>query len=161
MIAIKPSRVEDICLAGQELFKAHVEECEPTRAGDLDPDWDRYQSLENEGNLVAFGAWEGKKLVGYIAGVYYSHLRYRGRWVCQVDVFYVDRDYRRQRVGLRLLNKLRAEVEVAGVHELSMHAKPGSALEGLLRLLNFQVEETTFTEEVGSWVAQAGSSGRG
>lgn len=156
MIEVALSTVEEVCLAGQELFAAHAAEIEPENAERLNPDWDSYQEHETNGNLLVVAAWDGRDLVGYICALIYQSLHYREEIHCQVDVFYVDPQARRQRAGLRLLNKMRGEAHARGACMLRLHAKPDTQLDRMLRLLNFQVEESLFTEDLASW-AQAES----
>ena len=161
MIAVDLSSVEKICLAGQALFEEHVRECEPVNAEVLEPDWDGYKKLEDDGQLLIVGAWAGSHLVGYGVGFIYPSLHYKSQVVCTVDVLFVDQATRRQRAGLRMLNKLRDEARKRGAAKFNIHAKPHSKLESMLRLLNFQVEETMFSEDLSKWVQPAESSAEG
>jgi hypothetical protein len=86
------------------LLEQHVEEL-ATRKDlmILDPDWDRYASLEMAGALVMLYAWHDEELVGYSCSVVTHHMHYKGLTVAHNDVLFITKPWRSTRVGFGLM----------------------------------------------------------
>lgn len=145
-VRIRTASVDEVRQHGERLFRANVEETEPTMALDLSPDWATYRAAEKRGQLIVLAAWFLERLVGYAVAGLSPAPHYRQVTICQQDLLYVDPQWRTQRVGLRLIEQMRREATRRGAHQLFMHAKPGSRLEALLPRIGFEVEEIMFKE---------------
>jgi len=73
-----------------------------------------------EGDGVAFGAFEGERLAGFAV----LEGRFRGERLdrLQLDLMYVSRQYRRQGVGTRVMEEIKAEAKRRGADYLYISA---------------------------------------
>lgn len=137
---------------GGHLFLAHVEEVEPGSAADLNPNWQSYRAAEALGTLFGVAAWvgpaEARMLVGYMAATVFPSPHYAHLKVCQVDLIFVDKPWRKRGVGWKLINRVRTEARSRGATRLTMHAKEGSAFAKLLDKVGYAPLETVYAEDL-------------
>jgi len=106
----------------------------------LDPDWDRYKFLEDEGKLFTVLAYdEGDTLVGYSVNVIDNSLHYRQLLLSSNDVIFLHPSHRGARLGNALIDKTEEASKAMGAHGHIWHAKPATPLEHLLRAREYPV----------------------
>jgi len=98
----------------------------------LDPDWDKYQKLTDEGTMFSLVLRKDGALVGYSANILGPHLHYQGLTVAINDVLYVAPG-NRGAAALRLMAETRTLAKTKGARAMLWHAKPGTSLSSLLR----------------------------
>lgn len=114
----------------------------------LSPDVERYQLMEASGNVIALFAYEGDCLVGYSVSFIASHLHYSNLVYAQNDVLFVDREHRKGRTGLALIQETEAEAKRAGCQMIIWHAKQGTALDALMPRLGYGVQDIMYSREL-------------
>ena len=62
----------------------------------LNPDWERYEFLQEHGGVQCFTARDSGKLVGYFAVVTQANLHYKDHIFATNDVLYLHPDYRKE-----------------------------------------------------------------
>lgn len=113
-----------------DLISAHWRElCKDRDRRKLAPDWDRYYDLERAGLIHSIGAWDGEDLVGYSVNILSTHLHYRDLLLLTNDLLYVADSARKASVGGRLIKATEQLARDLGAHEVTWHAKPGTALD--------------------------------
>lgn len=131
----------------EKLGREHAHEVEPglSRNG-IQLAEDVYRTLEANGALITFGAFEGEELVGYSVAILGPHLHY-GFTYAHHDMLYLDPAYRKGGLGLQLIQATEAEAKARGARCATWHAKPGSALQKILDRLGYASEETVHIKE--------------
>jgi len=114
----------------------------------LKPDAGMYRALEEQKKLVSLGAFVGDELVGYSVNLLQHHLHYADLKVAMNDVLFVAKAHRRGSAGHRLIKWTERAVRARGARMMLWHAKPGTALEGLLPRLGYGVQDIVFSKEV-------------
>lgn len=149
---VRPCAIRDIRVR-VDLQRAHWDEVARNKGVMvLDPDWPRYEAMEDADNLLVFGAFVGEELVGYAINIVATHLHYRGLLMVHNDAIFVAQSHRGGRLGLMLLR----EVEKAAAnlrqslgyehHMVSWHAKPDTALNEILPRLGYGVQDIIYTK---------------
>jgi len=114
----------------------------------LAPNVEAYRQAEEAGTLFALVARCDGRIVGYSVNFLGQHLHYSGLTVAQNDVLFVTRSARAT-TGLRLLTATRKAAAAHGAQVMTWHAKPGTALEAILRKRETcRVQDIVFTERV-------------
>ena len=99
----------------------------------LDPDIEKYVALQECGVLRTITFLEGDRIVGYSALLLQPHLHYAGDIFAGVDVIYIAKDYRKGRLGLKLIDATERWCRELGVSVLTYHTKPAHpAIETIL-----------------------------
>ena len=98
----------------------------------LDPDWEKYQRLTDEGTMFSLVLRRDGVVVGYSANLIGPHLHYKGLTVAINDVIYVAPAYRGT-AAVRLMAKTRQVAKLKGARAVLWHAKPGTSLSRLLQ----------------------------
>lgn len=150
-IEIRLSSIEEMETQATQLMQQHWEEVEDLRAlRVLDPDWERYYTLEAQGLLLVLAAWNGDDLVGYSVSYVGRSSHYKGLVVAQNDALFVSPLHRRQNLGRLLLRQTEIEAHRRGAHLFLWHAKKDSRLERLMssRLDGYVIDEVIFRKEL-------------
>lgn len=113
----------------------------------LDPDWDMYRLGTDLGKLFTLEARVDGKLVGYSANVLQHHPHYKGLLVSSNDVLFLHPDYRGGSVGGRLILATERAAKERGARIHSWHAKPGTALDAILRG-GYKVQDIIYTKRL-------------
>lgn len=146
---IRLATVDQIA-AREDLLQAHWEEVAKHKdVMVLAPDWDRYRALERQGYLLTLGAFtEENELVGYSAGIITTHIHYKDLLYYQNDVLFLTPEFRRSRLGLRLIEATEAKAKTRGVRFVCWHAKQGSALDSLLNRRGYGVQDIIYARKL-------------
>jgi GNAT superfamily N-acetyltransferase len=110
----------------------------------LSPDVETYLRLEDAGKLLSLGVFDGDELIGYSVNIVTRNLHYDLR-VCHNDVLYLTPEHRLGPLGLRLIRDTERHAREAGAELMLWHAKQGTALDGLLPRLDYQVQEIMYS----------------
>ena len=71
---------------------------------DLDPDWDAYKRMDEQGNLSIILAFNSDDtLIGYCVDIVHNHIHHRGNRYAVNDIFYVHPAYRKSHVPVEIL----------------------------------------------------------
>lgn len=115
----------------------------------LNPDWKRYQTLEDAGMLLACTVREDGRLIGYYVNVilqlpHYAHVK-----AAISDVFFVHPAHRRSGVGIKMFKFMEQEVKKVGVETIKVHCKVYHDLEPMLDALGYYPIERIFSKHIG------------
>jgi GNAT superfamily N-acetyltransferase len=141
--------VEDI----KPMIQHHYEEIATDKhVKPLDPDWGKYQAMEEAGVLRIFTARDHVEpvlevpevppvLVGYFISVVSPGLHYQQTMMALNDIMYVAPGYRGSTVGYRLIKHAAEDLKNLGVHILTIHMKTDYPFRNLLIRLGFHLTE--------------------
>lgn len=109
MITIQRERVIDVMEEAIPILIPHWKEAEQHIKGPkLNPDFNAYLDMENEGLLILVTARDDKRLIGYTLDVCSNDFHYK-TIVCKADLVYVHPDYRNQDVFKKMIDKIEEE----------------------------------------------------
>lgn len=139
----------------EPLFRAHWEEIARHREQvALDPDWARYQALEDASTLLAVTMRQAWKLAGYATFLVAPHLHYRQIVVGSQDMIYVAPEFRRGGFGYcALLRFCDAELARRGVNLAIQRDKGAHPLDAVYRRLHYAPVERVH-EKVLQWASR-------
>jgi GNAT superfamily N-acetyltransferase len=146
MITIRPVVPTEVLPEIKALMAAHWRETESSIGDGPDPQAELYKAGEDAGVVVAFGAFDGETMVGYVTVFVTSQMHY-GFLCANHDTLFVHKDYR-GRTGIALVRAAEKESALRGAKFIAWHAKIGSAFEQLLRRMNYPSEEIIFRKEL-------------
>ena len=115
----------------------------------LNPDFEAYQNLEDQGRLHIYTAREGDKLVGYFAVIAIEHLHYKDHIFAHNDVIYVDPEYRKGFTAWRLIKFAEQQLTLSGVSVMMINIKRHKPFDKLLQRLNFKETESIYSKRLG------------
>lgn len=113
----------------------------------LDPDWDRYLSLEVTGSLCFMTVRHGDVLVGYISTVVGPHLHYRSTLFAEIEMFWLDPVYRGSWFVFGWFRENDAMLQKLGVKRVSVAVKAGykdGRVGSVFKRLGYRLHENVF-----------------
>ncbi len=115
----------------------------------LDPQYDVYISRERQGGLIFVTAREDGELVGYFIGFVAAGLHYKTCLTCNMDIFFIRKDKRKGRAGVRLFQFVMQELKRRGVQRWFVGSKLHADASALFKYLKFEPCETYYTMWLG------------
>lgn len=105
--------------------------------------FDIYKAIEATMKMRIFGAFDGDRLVGFMAFSVTMMPNYGVEIACQ-HVFFVAKSYRKTGAGLRLLRAAEREAMEMGAHGLLAGAPTGGRLSEVLPEIGYKPVDTIF-----------------
>jgi len=131
-------RITDLNAARPEIDKLgieHWQECE-TALSQEPPKvmWEMYQILQQQGTLIAYGAYSGDQLVGYSAVIISPNPHYGWSALFAMhDVTFIAREHRKGTTAMRLTRAIEAAAKKRGAKWILWTAKPYTAFDTMMR----------------------------
>jgi hypothetical protein len=110
----------------------------------VDMDWQRFVKMEREGKLHTVTVRKNHKLVGYHITLVGGHLHYKSTLHGIVDLYYIKKDDRLGRTGLRLFQYAEMSLKQRGVKKIITGTKLHSDNTRLLEFLGYKNSDKTF-----------------
>jgi GNAT superfamily N-acetyltransferase len=108
----------------------------------LEPDFDKYKQIEENGMLRIFSARDDGDLIGYFICFVSPHIHYKSTIYAFNDIMYVKPSYRGSTVGYRLIKNAMTDLkENCAVDMLVIHMKVEHEFRKLLNHLGFALAE--------------------
>ena len=133
-----------------ELFPAHYEELCVTKEFDYEPDYDAYKRLAQAGMLRCITCRADGELIGYIVFFITPHLHYKSCITAMEDIYFVRKDYRKGRVGIKLFQYAEKVLKERGVQRIVMHTKVHLDNSRLFEYLGYKMTDRVFTKMIGN-----------
>lgn len=115
----------------------------------LNPDWDAYHSLEQDGMLKIFTAREQGELVGYFVVIVHRNLHYKDHLFASNDVIFLHPDHRKGRTGIKLVQFSEKCLKEDGVSVLAINTKVHKPFDKLMQFLGFSLVERIYSKYIG------------
>lgn len=112
----------------------------------LNPDWDRYEEAEKNGDLKIFTARSNDQLVGYFACLISVSLHYKDHIFAHNDVLFLHPDYRKGLAGWRLMKFAEQCLRDDGVSLLMVNTKIHKPFDVLLQRLGYTHIENLYSK---------------
>ncbi|GAG11823.1 unnamed protein product [marine sediment metagenome] len=110
--------LEDI----KRVLPTHHEEVENS-GWVINPDWLKYQELEDSGSLLVHVVYDGLDLVGYSVDVISDSLHYKGKRVSVNDGLYINPAYRGLGLNRIMMDAVLAYLRSEGIDSYTQHRK--------------------------------------
>lgn len=130
----------------QSLFSAHYDELCVTKDFPLAPDYDAYKRLAEGGMLRCITVRADDELIGYAIFIIQPHLHYRTCMTAFEDLYFIRKDYRKGRVGIRLFKYAEEVLKGIGVNRIIMHTKIHLDNSSLFEYLGYKHTDKLFTK---------------
>jgi len=104
-------------------YKDHYEELSVTKDFPLDPDWEAYIKLAKTGSLRVITCRKDGELIGYIYFLLHYNLHYRTMLVALEDLYYLKKEERKGRTGIKMFKFAEEYLKSAGVHRVILGTK--------------------------------------
>jgi len=123
MITYQEERFVDFIEDWKEIIPEHYEELSVTKQYDVEPDWAKYHSLAEAGVLKVFTCRKEQELIGYIVFFVSPHMHYMSCLTAFEDVYYLRKQYRKGRTGIKLFQKAEQYLKELGVNRILYSTK--------------------------------------
>lgn len=130
----------------QVLFPLHYEELCVTKDFPLSPDYAAYKRLADSGMLRCITARADDELIGYIIFIVQPHLHYMTCMTAFEDIYFIRKDYRRGRVGIRLFKYAEDVLKGIGVNRIIMHTKIHMDNSSIFEYLGYKLTDKLYTK---------------
>jgi GNAT superfamily N-acetyltransferase len=114
----------------------------------LEPDWELYQIIEDNGSLRVFTARDDNKLVGYFTVVSSPSLHSKGKLIASNDVIFLHPAYRKGFVGVKLFKFAEKCVKEDGFQQLQICYTEKFDISPILSMLGYTKVETKFEKRL-------------
>tara|TARA_R110000851_G_scaffold46429_1_gene112906 strand:+ start:1680 stop:2138 length:459 start_codon:yes stop_codon:yes gene_type:complete len=111
----------------------------------LNPDWEVYRALEDQGKLKVFTARDNDTLVGYFVVVVGVNIHYKDHTFACNDVIYLHKDYRKGFAGIKLIKFAKKCLTEDGVSVLTINTKVHQPFDKVLERLGFKLIERVYS----------------
>ena len=128
------------------ILPTHYEELCVTKDFPLEPDLASYERLRVAGMLKAVTCRNDGELVGYIIFIVQPHLHYMSCITAFEDLYYVKKEYRKGRTGIKLFQFSEKVLKDAGVKRIIMHTKIHMDNSRLFEYLGYKHTDKLFTK---------------
>ena len=128
------------------ILPEHYEELCVTKDFPLEPDFAAYDRLNTARMLKAVTCRNDGKLVGYIIFIVQPHLHYMSCITAFEDLYYVKKEYRKGRTGIKLFQFSEKVLKDAGVRRIIMHTKIHMDNSRLFEYLGYKNTDKLFTK---------------
>jgi len=130
----------------KEIIQDHYEELSVTKTFPLDPDWEAYKQILDAGRLKFVTCKEDGKLIGYIIFFVMPHLHYKTCLTAFEDIYFLKKEYRKGRVGIRMFQFAEKMLKEQGVQRILYNTKVHSDNSSLFEYLGFKLVDKVFTK---------------
>lgn len=141
---IRATTVDELLAQGQELFAANWDESGSRQRFRLRDD--AYRAWAAAGIMCCVGAWHGTELVGYSVALV-SARPHTGEMVGCSDALYVSPPHRGD-LHERLMRATEEGAANIGALRFAWGARPGSALDLILRHRDYELREHVYEREL-------------
>lgn len=150
-IAYSLENLEQVLASGlEQLLARHWQEVAFYRDIPLEPDWEAYGVVQTSERLRIFTARAAGELVGYCAYFVSRNPHYRSSLQAVQDVLFVAPEYRKTKIGARLILFAEGHLRAEGVQVTYQHSKVSAQLDmgPFLERLGYELIETNWAKRL-------------
>jgi len=134
----------------EKIFPEHYEELCVTKEYALDPDYDAYRRTSEAELLRCITCRNDAELIGYIVFLITPNLHYRTCKTAVEDIYYVKKEYRKGRIGIKLFQYAEAALQRIGVNRIVLHTKVHLDNSRLFEYLGYKHTDKVFNKMLGN-----------
>lgn len=147
MITYQVEKFEDCFDEAADLVNAHYQEIATNKEMiPLDPNRERYQKLQDAGELHIVTVRADGKIIGYHATLVQTHLHYKSTLMGFTDLYYLDPDYRKSNVGRKMFAFVEDTLYKRGVAKLFTGTKCHQDHSKMFEYMGWTHTENLFTK---------------
>jgi len=128
------------------LIPEHYDELCVTKDFPLMPDYEAYGRLHLAQMLRCITVRVDNQLVGYALFIVQPHLHYKSCTTAFEDIYFLKKEYRLGRTGIRLFQFAEDVLKQEGVHRVIMHTKIHLDNSRLFEYLGYKMTDKLFTK---------------
>lgn len=128
------------------LFPEHCDELCVVKEFPLLPDYEAYETLRKLNMLRCITCRADGKLIGYITFMIQPHLHYRTCKTAIEDMYFIKKEYRRGRIGIRLFQYAESVLKGIGVNRIILGTKVHLDNSRLFEYLKYKHTDKVFTK---------------
>jgi hypothetical protein len=128
------------------ILPEHYEELCVTKDFPLLPDYEAYGRLCSSGMLKCITCRIDGALVGYAIFIVQPHLHYMSCKTAFEDIYFLKKEFRQGRNGVRLFQYAERVLKNEGVHRIIMHTKMHMDNSRLFEYLGYKFTDKLFTK---------------
>ena len=128
------------------ILPAHYEELCITKDFPIEPDLAAYDRMHQAGCLKSIVCRCDGELIGYIIFFIQPHLHYMSCITAFEDLYYVKKEHRKGRTGIKLFQFAEQVLRDAGVKRIIMHTKIHMDNSRLFEYLGYKHTDKLFTK---------------
>ena|SRR5437660_11181995 len=114
----------------------------------LDVDWKVYEGVEADGKLRAYTARVDGVLIGYASYFVNHNPHYRSSLQATQDVLYLAPEYRKSRIGYRLIAFADAQLAAEGVQAVYQHSKAAHDIGPILERQGYELVDLLYAKRL-------------
>lgn len=130
----------------QYIIPAHYDELCVTKDFPLAPDYEAYGRMYNAGMLKCITARDDKGLIGYAIFIVQPHLHYKSCKTAFEDIYFLRKEHRLGRTGIRLFQFAEEALRADGVDRIIMHTKIHLDNSRLFEYLGYKHTDKLYTK---------------
>jgi len=130
----------------ERVFPEHYEELCVTKDFPLNPDYDAYRRIGDAGLLRTITCRNDGELIGYIVFFIQPHVHYKDCKTAFEDVYFVKKEYRKGRIGIKLFQYAEYALKRIGVNRIIMHTKVHMDNSKLFEYLDYKWTDKVFSK---------------
>lgn len=131
----------------EELLQIHWEEIALNKnAIKLAVDYDRYNQLDEANCFHVVTVRDENRLIGYHAAIISTHLHYKNDLMAFSDVYFLRKEYRKGRTGIKLFQFVEKALKERGVKKVIINTKKHLDMSKLFDYLGWHETETIYTK---------------
>jgi GNAT superfamily N-acetyltransferase len=124
----------------------HYDELCVTKDFPLMPVYEAYGRLHVAGMLRCITVRDDNELIGYALFIVHPHLHYKSCITAFEDIYFLKKEHRKGRVGIRLFQFVEDVLKKEGVHRIIMHTKIHMDNTRLFEYLGYKLTDKLFTK---------------
>jgi GNAT superfamily N-acetyltransferase len=150
-VEIKEEALKDCLDEMKPIFDLHWDEVAIHKENiKLNPDYDRYLQMANDGSIKAYIARENGKLIGYAIFIISYNLHYKDHVYAHNDIVYLSKDYRGSGLAVELFQIAELKLkENYNVDVINVSMKVALPFDDLMKYLGFEYIERTYSKFIG------------
>jgi len=129
-----------------QVLPLHYDELCVTKEFPLNPDWDAYKAMAQAGMLRTITCRNDGELIGYIAFFIQPHVHYKDCKTAYEDVYFIKKEYRKGRVGIKLFQYAEKVLKERGINRIIAHTKIHLDNSRLFEYLGYKHTDKLFTK---------------
>ena len=112
----------------------------------LDPDWEAYEKMEQDGKLRIFTSREDGYLVGYFIVILNRSLHYKEHIHAMNDIIFLHPKHRKGFMGIKLIKFAEKCLKDDGISFLIINSKIHKQFDAILNRMGYSHIENVFTK---------------
>ena len=130
----------------KDILPEHYDELCVTKDFPLAPDYEAYGRLSVNGMLRCITVRGDGTLIGYAIFIVQPHLHYRTCRTAFEDIYFLKKEYRQGRIGIRLFQYAEQALRRIGVDRIIMHTKIHLDNSKLFEYLGYKLTDKLYTK---------------